>query len=201
MVTPARRRGMKGLIRRVRAGAYVDGRALTTYGLMGFNNNVYLVCTWCHEPVDEPRRRYWHSHCAVWNQAAKATLGPWAAHVGRLAPYDVGGPEWVEYHKGHDVFHRCVTCGATEDRPEGWQFGDPVAKLEIEHELAISVAVKLGPAGVMRAFMPDNLRWLCHSCHSDKTQRDRVILKILTDGIRPPRPPAPPKPLPMFPEL
>ena len=58
--------------------------------------------------------------------------------------------------------------------------------MEIDHELAISVGNALGPDGIMRAFAPDNLRWLCHDCHAAKTKRDRVLVKILTTGLRPP---------------
>ena len=60
---------------------------------------------------------------------------------------------------------------------------------EYDHELAISVAHELGRKAVLRAFCPDNLRYLCHSCHVKKTARDRVILKILRKGLCPPSPP------------
>ena len=79
----------------------------------------------------------------------------------------------------------CAECG-----------GDKV--LEIDHALAISVAVELGPRAVMRAFMPDNLQNLCHDCHARKTTRDRRLLKILRDGIAPPPTPPAIEDLPMF---
>ena len=39
--------------------------------------------------------------------------------------------------------------------------GDPSD--EMDHRLAIEVARALGPAAMLRAFAPDNLRWLCRS--------------------------------------
>ena len=47
------------------------------------------------------------------------------------------------------------------------------------HRLAINVARALGPAAILRAFTPDNLRWLCRSCHRRKTRQDRKLAKFL----------------------
>ena len=51
---------------------------------------------------------------------------------------------------------------------------------EIDHRLAIEVARALGPAATLRAFTPDNLRWLCRSCHRRKTRQDRLLAKFVT---------------------
>ena len=56
--------------------------------------------------------------------------------------------------------------------------GDPSD--EMDHRLAINVARALGPATMLRAFTPDNLRWLCRSCHRRKTRHDRRLAKFLT---------------------
>ena len=51
---------------------------------------------------------------------------------------------------------------------------------ERDHRLAIEVARTLGPAAMLRAFTPDNLRWLCRSCHRRKTGQDRRLAKFLS---------------------
>ena len=56
--------------------------------------------------------------------------------------------------------------------------GDPSE--EMDHRLAINVARALGPAAMLRAFTPSNLRWLCRSCQRRKTRQDRWIAKFLT---------------------
>ena len=55
--------------------------------------------------------------------------------------------------------------------------GDPPD--EIDHGLAIEVARALGPAAMLRAFTPDNLRWLCRDCHRCKTRQDRQFAKFV----------------------
>ena len=56
--------------------------------------------------------------------------------------------------------------------------GDPSD--EMDHRLAIEVARALGPAAMLRAFTPDNLRWLCRDCHRRKTRQDRRLAKFLS---------------------
>ena len=51
---------------------------------------------------------------------------------------------------------------------------------EMDHRLAIEVAHALGPAAMLRAFTPDNLRWLCRDCHRRKTGQDRRLAKFLS---------------------
>ena len=56
--------------------------------------------------------------------------------------------------------------------------GDPSE--EMDHRLAIEVARALGPAAMLRAFTPENLRWLCRSCHRYKTRQDWRLAKFLS---------------------
>ena len=56
--------------------------------------------------------------------------------------------------------------------------GDPSD--EMDHRLAIEVARALGPAAMLRAFTPENLRWLCRDCHKRKTDQDRWLAKFLS---------------------
>ena len=54
-----------------------------------------------------------------------------------------------------------------------------MASDEMDHRLAINVAHALGPVAMLRAFTPDNLRWLCRSCHRSKTRQDMRLAKFL----------------------
>ena len=56
--------------------------------------------------------------------------------------------------------------------------GDPSD--EMDHRLAIEVARALGPAAMLRAFTPENLRRLCRGCHKRKTRQDRRLAKFLS---------------------
>ena len=58
----------------------------------------------------------------------------------------------------------CEICGNPSD--------------EMDHRLAIEVARALGPAAMLRAFTPDNLRWLCRGCHRRKTGQNRRLVKF-----------------------
>ena len=56
--------------------------------------------------------------------------------------------------------------------------GDPSD--EMDHRLAIEVTRALGPAAMLRAFTPDNLRWLCRDFHRRKTRQGRRLAKFLS---------------------
>ena len=50
---------------------------------------------------------------------------------------------------------------------------------EIDHRLAINVARALGPEALRRAFVQENLRWLCRECHIRKTRFDWLLTRYL----------------------
>ena len=50
---------------------------------------------------------------------------------------------------------------------------------ELDHRLAINVARALGPEALRRAFVQENLRWLCRDCHLRKTRFDRLLAHYL----------------------
>ena len=177
MKTKERMRGFKGLVRRVRAGAKVVDRQLNVSGL-GFPERRNKTCTWCWEPVDEPRKRYWHSHCAVWQAATKCQLSPYAAERGLIPSELLNGDRAAEDVYFAGWYARC--CAVCELTPS-WQGDD--AGLEIDHRLGIAIAVELGPRAVMRAYLPSNLQYLCQKCHKAKTKQDAGILKILRRGM------------------
>ena len=166
---------------RVRRGATVINRTLSDTGITLPRREV-PYCTWCREPVDEPRRRSWHSGCVVWYLASRGQCGVYGAYKGRMSP-EYNTPGYDDYWEDLEKVNRCVTCGST-------------SHLEHEHHLGISVAVALGRKAVMVAFMPDNLRYLCHDCHVVKTKQDRVILSLLRGTFKPPPPPSPQMTLP-----
>ena len=41
------------------------------------------------------------------------------------------------------------------------------------------MARALGLAAMIKAFTPENLRWLCRDCHRRKTRQDRLLAKFL----------------------
>ena len=51
---------------------------------------------------------------------------------------------------------------------------------EMDHRLAIEIARALGLAAMLRAFTPENLRWLCRGCHRHKTRQDWRLAKFLS---------------------
>ena len=64
--------------------------------------------------------------------------------------------------------------------------------MEIDHRVAISTARDSGPRAYVRAFLLENLRWLCRPCHLAKTRADRRALM-------PERPEKPPRSKPKRP--
>lgn len=50
---------------------------------------------------------------------------------------------------------------------------------ELDRRLAINVARALGPEALRRAFVQENLRWLCRECHLRKTRFDRLLARYL----------------------
>ena len=181
----ARRRGMRGLVRRVLAGCTVENRQLYTYGFP-FPERRFRICTWCHEPVDEPRKRYWHSHCQLWRAVSTGRSGavPCGSGTasGRRAVEQFGTREWATYYR-HWHRRSCAECGRR--KADHWR----TLRLDIDHKLPIAVAVELGRKGIMRAFLPENLQYLCSEpCHRQKTARDATMLKIMRRGLFAPEP-------------
>ena len=52
---------------------------------------------------------------------------------------------------------------------------------QLDHHVAIGVAGRTSERELLRAFLPENLRWLCHACHAQKTGQDRREMNRL-DG-------------------
>ena len=171
---PSRRRGLKGLLIHLRPRlekALAQGRELR--GKRNFLPASYGwklhkgLCRWCQEPVDSNRRR-WH-----WTRILYYNAATGAGHVGARRP-DAVPNHWGitpnEYILPPEEQWECHLCG----KPSR----------ELDHKVAIGVAAREGIRAVLRAFLPDNLQWLCHDCHVAKTREDRFKMSSL-EGRKP----------------
>ena len=181
----ARRRGMRGLIKRMRMGGYVFNRCLHWTGSIA---SKHRHCNWCGEPVDEPRRRNWHSHCLVWSGAAYGQGRPQSEVLGQMPSFAAPNDVWNKWWKQYTSTLFCAECGVMGRRNIAFDEVNTRVKLDIDHRLAISVAMELGRKAIMVAFMPDNLQYLCHDCHVAKTKKDMAILAMLRGKVKMPTP-------------
>lgn len=55
---------------------------------------------------------------------------------------------------------------------------------EVDHRLALGIAARTDIRTYVRAFLPDNLQWLCQKCHNEKTQRDRAEMRRLDNELK-----------------
>lgn len=108
--------------------------------------------------------------------------------------------------RGGDTFGTCRWCGlpATNTKTGGkrkWHTscvryhslargrGEPYIKktdcrcgkpgTELDHKVSIGVAARLGERDYVKAFLPENLEWLCRVCHKAKTNNDRKKIRAL----------------------
>ena len=112
------------------------------------------------------------NHTARWDEPPQNGICRWCyertAHIKtRWHPYCLNAYRIASGQHPEEIQHTlCEICGGPSD--------------EMDHRLAINVARALGPAAMLRAFTPDNLRWLCRSCcHRRKTRQDRRLAKFL----------------------
>ena len=120
-------------------------------------------------PATHPRRLV--NRTARWKEPPQDGTCRWCyertAHIKtRWHPYCLNAYRVASGQHPEEIQHTfCEICGDPSD--------------EMDHGLAIEVARALGPAAVLRAFTPDNLRWLCRSFHRRKTRQDRRLVKFL----------------------
>ena len=111
------------------------------------------TCCWCRQPCES--RKVWHTQCVKAMFAAKGLV------------VDV-------YKKALIPLAPCDECGLAHDQADKdgrWP--------EVDHREALSVAWecrRLGRRRWWHAWTLGNLRWLCHSCHREKTALDRRTL-------------------------
>ena len=120
------------------------------------------ICVWCGLPTFHPhgRKLRWHATCVLYHAAARGTT---------VAP---DGRRLIERAS-------CEECGL-----------DWTPAHEVDHRVAVSVAVRQGYRAYARALTPGNLRWLCRPCHKIKTKHDTRARIELDGGYK--KPPAPP---------
>ena len=137
------------------------------------------TCKWCGLPISESRR-LWHFACSSLYYAF------WGNPPGRRAIQP--GPEVeIPTPYGHTARRQvCPACGKAG-----------LVHFELDHIMAIGVARRLGLHFYRRAYMPENLWWICEPCHKLKTAFDRALMRSLdtpvtaAEEVQPPMPPAP----------
>ena len=129
-----------------------------------------LVLHHRRHPAEHPRRLV--ARTARWGETPTNGICRWCYeptasirtrwHLYCLNAYRVASGQ----HPDEIQHTLCEMCGGPSD--------------EMDHRLAIEVARALGPAAMLRAFTPDNLRWLCRSCHRRKSGQDRRLAKFVS---------------------
>ena len=128
-----------------------------------------LVLHHRRHPAEHPRRLV--NRTARWDEPPQNGICRWcyeptASIKTRWHPYCLNAYRVASGQHPEEIQPTlCEICGEPSD--------------EMDHRLAINVARALGPAAMLRAFTPDNLRWLCRSCHRRKTRQDRRLAKFL----------------------
>ena len=128
-----------------------------------------LVLHHRRHPAEHPRRLV--NRTARWGEPPRHGICRWCyertAHIRvRWHPYCLNAYRVASGQRPEEIQHTlCEMCGGPSD--------------EIDHRLAINMARAQGTAAMLRAFTPDNLRWLCRSCHRRKTRQDRRLAEFL----------------------
>ena len=173
-MTLERYRGLRGFARHVlpfiRAGRAAYWPRTATPTLMAPFKGRRGVCLWCDDPTASARHS-WHPSCVLYYAVASGK---------RMT---MGG-KWVAPPAA------CGLCGRTQQdcddennrgREVDWAGGldYKALRLELDHRVAIGIAARTGPREHARAFLPDNLWWLCSDCHLSKTTDDRAQMARL----------------------
>ena len=107
------------------------------------------TCRWCMTPTTEPRRWYWHETCVAYYLVTQ-------------------GRGMNTLHRGTPAIIPRIDCVC------GAGYGN-----ELDHIIALGVAARQGVRQYARALLPENLQWLCFSCHHKKTGQDRKLMTQL----------------------
>ena len=168
-----RDRGLRGLVRHLTSMPAPDANQRQAVGSYlapyygGALKPPWGRCQWCWGEVERGptgRPRSWHKSCHEYRAAAQGSPSGADAPLGELTKID--GPY------GPTRRHRCIACGNVS---MDW--------MELDHILAIGVARRLGLSFYRRAMTPDNVWWICRSCHVVKTAFDRALMRSLDNPI------------------
>ena len=172
---PERYRGLRGIIRHLSRvpGPHENARrAVGNLGescLGGRNKPPWGTCKWCGLSVsrsEKGRPRMWHPECHSYRAAAQGS--PLHEDGVRGEMVEIPSPYGGTNHR-----QLCPACGKAD-----------FVSMEQDHILAIGVARRLGLYFYRRAFLPDNLWWICEPCHRAKTNFDRALMKALDGAER-----------------
>ena len=135
------------------------------------------VCSWCGLPVEEEGRTYWHKLCEL---QMRTTLG--SAAGPQLGNRDVCAICGFDNRTDSDTAFGAIKSMGLRPGPaqavEWWkppyqQFHQHEREMEIEHQYPIHKGRRDGLKGLVRAFLLENLRWVCVPCHRAKTRAER----------------------------
>ena len=171
-----RYRGLRGLVRHVKlplAGKSVNWMHRSPAAGIA-HRGVWGTCTWCGLTAISAktgRKLKWHNSCAFYYRLAA----------------------------GQHSSERDFALRRTKPAVCKCGRGEPS---EVDHILSIGVAARLsqtlGTKVYVLAFLPENLQWICHRCHSAKTRFDRAWMRLL-DGLVEEKPkPKEPEPSPQL---
>ena len=147
-------RSIRGLLTRIKKLPewMPHGRQLMDFHEFSQTGRKRGQCQWCKQPT-EPAK-LWHKDCAI---------------AYRIAAGNINHASGRDFKSG---WKRCAICNA----------GKSISKIEIDHVLALSIAVEHKKAGCRKwwkAWTLNNLRPLCRQCHVAKTKSDRQLLAHL----------------------
>ena len=126
-----------------------------------FIGSKYGECRWCGtEAVSDKGRKL------AWHNSPNGGCFRYFAAVRCMGPVTAG-----KYPKPLYPVTSCAECGESPGK-------------ELDHQVALGVALKDGPRAYVRALLPTNLRWLCHDCHVRKTAEDRRMMTWRRSQVR-----------------
>ena len=154
-------RSLRGIVRHItNTDKPAKGRsAVKAMGSSYGQKRPWGTCKWCG--METAPRRMWHDKCAEQYFAAQGNPNGGGAIRGNLVELPDGNRRQA-----------CAACGKA-----GY------ASMELDHIMAIGIARRLGLYFYRRAFLPENLWWICGPCHKVKTAFDRAFMRSLDKPI------------------
>ena len=124
-----------------------------------------------------------HGRPAVARRLSRAGQGYARALLGELAPAPRSRCQWcleedVSFRTMHPGCRRAFNAAqARGEIPAGPCICCGGAGEEVDHQVSLALAWARGDVkGILRAYLLDNLQWLCHGCHCSKTRRDKWLM-------------------------
>lgn len=169
-----RYRGLRGVVRHITRIPDDPEKQRNPLGRLGeiypdgYEKPAWGICKWCQQPAERSHTghpRKWHDGCLPYAFAAQGSPNGFHAIRGDLV--EIENP-----YGGTSERRRCPACGKAE-----------YVQMELDHILAIGVARRLGLHYYRRAFLPENVWWICEPCHKVKTAFDRALMRALESRV------------------